>query len=103
MFFKLDEEKNVVPASVEEFEEVILNQKVVKQEDIQGKRNGVYLVSTCFFGLDYSVGLRKPEFFETMIFAKGSRALDYQERYSTYEEALEGHQKAVEYVKKHLK
>jgi hypothetical protein len=33
-----------------------------------------------------------------MIF-KGDNCLDYQERYSTWKEAEEGHQKAIEWIK----
>lgn len=103
IFYKLDENKKVVPASVEEFEEVVMQQKKVKQENVTGKKGKNRYVSTVFLGLDYSLGQRRKEFFETMIFERegGKVVNNYQERYSTYEEALEGHQKAVEYAKKH--
>ena len=50
-------------------------------------------VSTVFLGLDHSFGGGKPILFETMIF--GGKYNDYQERYSTWEEAEVGHKKAV--------
>lgn len=60
-----------------------------------------YIVSTVFLGLDYSMGRGDslPQFFETMIFPKDDSALDYQERYSTRAEALQGHAVAVEFTK----
>jgi len=53
--------------------------------------NGL-LVSTVWLGLDYSFGLgKKPLVFETAVFLPGSwREIDIR-RYSTEEEALEGH------------
>lgn len=50
-------------------------------------------VSTVFLGLDHSFGGAAPILFETMIF--GGPHDQYQDRYSTREEALAGHQKAL--------
>ena|SRR5437660_12794789 len=50
-------------------------------------------VSTVFLGLDHSFGQGPPLLYETMIF--GGQHDQYQERYSTREEALEGHKKAL--------
>jgi hypothetical protein len=51
-------------------------------------------VSTIFLGLDHSLNGGKPVLFETMIF--GGKHNEYQERYSTWNEAVEGHKKACE-------
>lgn len=51
-------------------------------------------VSTIFLGMDHSMGDGPPLLFETMIF--GGEHDQYQRRYTTYEEAQEGHRKAVE-------
>jgi len=56
-------------------------------------------VSTVFLSIDHgysSIFGGPPILFETMIF--GGEHDMYQERYSTYEEAEEGHQRAVEMV-----
>ena len=50
-------------------------------------------VSTVFLGLDHSFGNGPPLLFETMIF--GGTHDDYQERYTTWEDALAGHQAAI--------
>jgi hypothetical protein len=73
----------------------------IKQEWIGDK-----WVSTVFLGLDFNYNEPEipsedyqPIVFETMIKHKEEGWLDYQERYSTYEEALAGHKRAVEWVK----
>lgn len=59
--------------------------RVVKQTNI----NGLY-ISTVFLGLDHNFSTKgDPILFETMIFKDGRDV--YQERYSTWDEAFEGH------------
>lgn len=53
-------------------------------------------VSTVFLGTDHSFFGGPPMLFETMIF--GGEHDEYQERYSTWEEAEAGHQRAIELV-----
>lgn len=72
--------------------------RIVKQEYI-----GKYFVSTVWLGLNMNFLKTLPILiFETMIFMKDEKDKEiedpinhYQDRYSTEEEALEGHQKAV--------
>lgn len=54
-------------------------------------------VSTVFLGLDHGWGGAVPVVFETMIF--GGPHDQYQERYSTLDEARAGHNKAVAIAK----
>jgi hypothetical protein len=54
-------------------------------------------ISTVFLGLDHSFGSGPPILFETMIF--GGVHHEYLKRYSTWEDAEEGHKRAVEFVK----
>lgn len=75
---------------------------------------GIYEISTVDLGLNHQFidGL-PPLYYETMIFIKSDDFEErhseespfhyYQERYTTEEEAREGHKKAIEYVKEHLK
>lgn len=58
------------------------------------------VVSTVFLGLDHSFGKGAPLLFETMIF--GGPHDEYQERYSTFEEAEKGHDEAVKLAKRKL-
>lgn len=50
---------------------------------------GDIVVSTVFLGLDHNFGDGPPILFETMIF--GGNFSEYQQRYSTWEEAEAGH------------
>ena len=62
---------------------IVAKTKVGKQE-----------VSTVFLGLDHNFGKGKPLLFETMIFPE----CEYCKRYSTWQEAEEGHKKAVKKI-----
>jgi hypothetical protein len=98
MWYTLDENNKIVEANVETFDEWIQKnplKKPVKQEFV----DKIY-ISTVFLGLDHSYGGTVPLLWETMIF-EGS--LDgYQERYTSYEEAVKGHEFAVQMVKNDL-
>lgn len=68
------------------------DKRIVKQENLPtGER-----VSTVFLGIDSGWGNEKPQLFETMIF--GGVHNEYQERYSTWDEAEAGHKRAVEMI-----
>lgn len=69
--------------------------KVVKQEDIDDIR-----ISTVFLGLDHAWPKDnvKPLLWETMIF--GGEHDQYMDRYTSYEDALKGHQIALNLVNK---
>jgi hypothetical protein len=70
--------------------------KAVKQEHV-----GDIYVSTVFLALDHSLPWdadKTPVLWETIIF--GGEHDQYQERYTSYEDALEGHKKALELVNK---
>lgn len=58
------------------------------------------VVSTVFLGLNHQFGDGPPLVFETMIFPKeGNWQDEYMDRYTTWEEAEAGHEKAVGIVK----
>lgn len=58
---------------------------------------GDITVSTVFLGVDHNYGDGPPLLFETMIF--GGEHDQYQERYSTRLQAVEGHDRAVAIAK----
>jgi hypothetical protein len=102
MFYKLDENKNVVESSIEEWATFIegkdnfpTNYRHVGDEIINGKR-----ISTVFLGLchNFHPYSKIPIVFETMVF-KENGSENYMERYSTWKEAEDGHQRAIEWVK----
>jgi len=58
-------------------------------------------VSTVFLGLDHSFGSGPPMLFETMIFG-GPLDREYQERCSTWEQAEEMHERAVQVAQQQI-
>lgn len=94
-WYILDNNNKPVPADVSVAAEWMENnpkRKAVKQEDV-GK--DVH-VSTVFLGLNHSWNSKTLVLWETMIF--GGEHDQYQARYTTYEDALEGHQEALNLV-----
>lgn len=70
------------------------NKKHVAYEEINGKR-----VSTVWLGRDHNFLGGRPLLFETMVFDEPRGGSDiYMDRYTTWAEALVGHQKAVQWV-----
>jgi hypothetical protein len=59
---------------------------------------GPYWVSTVWIGLNYRFGIGPPLIFESMVFKGDESDLDCV-RYSTLEQALEGHARMVEEVR----
>jgi len=97
MWYTLDEKNDPVKAnSIIEFvkwQEENPEKYALKQEEI-----GDYYISTVFLGLDRSRSEDKePVLWETMIFHNENQ--DYQERYTSRNLAIEGHQRAVDSVK----
>lgn len=94
LYYKLDEDKNPVPCNAIEFAEMFNNpgERVLEQVDING-----ITVSTVFLGLDHRFSDDGPPIlFETMIF--GGEHDQYQERYCTWDEAMEGHKRALRLI-----
>jgi len=99
-YYILDENKNTRKVSDEEFLE--WNSRNTEARRIALDELGGMTISTVFLGLDYSWD-GSGVVFETMVFAKGSPLDQYQERYTTHEEALAGHAKAVSMVREERK
>ena len=96
-WYILDNNHKPVPADVSLASQWIddnPNRRIVKQEYIDDIH-----VSTVFLGLDHGMPWDKdktPVLWETMIF--GGEHDEYQNRYTSYQDALEGHQKALNLV-----
>jgi len=97
--FYLNDDHSVTPCDVgkwsEQFEEMSRNNtKHVVDDLVNGKR-----VSTVWLGTNYRYGDDvPPQIFETMVFAEGSFQELYCDRYATWDEALAGHKKAIQWV-----
>lgn len=100
-YYKLDKDKNAIPCSLyewaEQLEEMVnSDNKQVAADTIDGK-----LISTIWLGLNHNFFYDgDPHIFETMVFTEkyGGQEI-YCERYSTWQEAEEGHKHAVQWVK----
>ena len=96
-WYILDNNNKPIPASITEaadWLEESSDRRTVKRDEI-----GDILVSTVFLGLDHSwTPGGKPVLWETMIF--GGEHNQYQERYTSYKDALEGHKKALTLITK---
>lgn len=95
-YFVLDENNNVVPCSLLDWGKLYSEQgndrRRVAKDDIDDK-----YISTVFLGLDHGGNTdSEPALFETMVFHKGIDI--FCARYSTWEEAAEGHKKVIEWV-----
>jgi hypothetical protein len=76
------------------------NRKRVAYDELTDLNGDEVRVSTVFLGLDHSwIPGGNPVLWETMIFG-GEHDQAYQERYTSYEDALEGHQKALTLITK---
>jgi hypothetical protein len=96
-WYILDDENKPVPSTITEYvewEEQNEEKRIVKQEYIGDDIR----VSTVFLGLDHAWNSKTPVLWETMIF--GGEHDQYQDRYTSYEDALEGHQKAITLITK---
>jgi FKBP-type peptidyl-prolyl cis-trans isomerase 2 len=91
--------KNPVPTKdVEEFGRSMMSpDRIVAKDKVDGIE-----VSTVFLGVDHNHHMEgTPILFETMVF--GGELDEEQERYHTYDEAVEGHKVMVERVKGSMK
>ena len=94
-YYKLTKDKRVVPVSMEEaLKGYNTDRRVGLTEDKEYSVSTVFLVMDHSFG-DYSNEVR-PLVFETMVFPLNSWDDQECERYSTWEEAKEGHRKLCE-------
>ena len=75
-----------------------LNRKKVAYDELKDLNGDDVRVSTVFLGLDHAYNSGKPILWETMIFG-GEHDQSYQERYTSYEQAIKGHQKAINFIK----
>lgn len=92
------------------FEEThVVNGDIVPRRRVAFTRlNGGIVVSTAFLGIDHAFGGGPPMLWETMIFRAAHDGEpnnwapfgegEYQERYTSHDEAIAGHTRAVDYV-----
>lgn len=95
--FYLNEDHTYVPCDIGTYNAQMLrlkksNRRHVAVDEIKG-----YLISTVWLGVNSFLRALRPLVFETMVFDNNLDEV-YIARYSTWEEAEEGHKKAVQWV-----
>jgi len=91
MYYRLDARHHVLPATTKDFVALMEGDpeaRRVAEDTVDGK-----WVSTVFLGLDHQYGDGPPLVFETMVFHDGDGREEW--RYSTWDEAVTGHQAIV--------
>lgn len=99
--YKLDENKNAIPCSTKEWGEQREEMSKNNTKHVAEETIGDYWISTVWLGLDHQWhDYGAPLIYETMVFESKNKAYEiYCKRYSTWNQAEEGHKKAVEWVK----
>ena len=94
MWYILDENNKPIRSTIVEYGKWIEEnpeRKAVKQERIDD-----IFISTVLLGLDHAWNSDIPVLWKTMIF--GGEHDQYMDRYTSYEDALEGHQQALKLI-----
>lgn len=94
LFYYLNDDHTYRPCECEEwasqFEKM---DRTVAKHIVSG-----HLISTVWLGNNHAFYGGRPLLFETMVFKGDSSADEYCRRYSTWDEAIDGHKKAVQWV-----
>ncbi len=100
-YYKLDENKNAISCSQEDWAHQKQGMYGSEFKHVAKETVNDMWISTVWLGLNHAYpGDEKPKIFETMILNEKKREwLDYEEHYSTWQEALDGHRRAVQWVK----
>lgn len=104
-YYKLDETRTPIPCTQEEYIEWMKDGHKGRTERRRIAWDEVenYKISTVFLMIDHNFwGVGDPLLFETMIFGPEEPPDQSQWRYTTYEDALQGHHRAVTYVERYL-
>lgn len=93
-YYKLNEDKSTSPCSLEEWSDQYSLMNIhVAHSKINRK-----IISTVWLGVNHAFHVcEPPEIFETIVFSDKNQDI-YCDRYSTWQEAEEGHKKATLWV-----
>lgn len=103
MYYYLNDDKTYFPCTIEEWAEQLEDLHINDKKHIAEDRlNGLY-VSTIWLGMDHGLLFDSdlnayPLVFETMVFVDGHWGELDMQRYSTYNDAIEGHKRLVDNV-----
>jgi hypothetical protein len=115
MYYYLNDDHSISPSTLEEWSNQLEHMTFNESKNVAEDTIGNKLISTVWLGLDHNhfsvifIPTGPPLLFETMIFdtnASNDYSLGediYQDRYSTWDQAIIGHKKAIEWVKNRFK
>ncbi len=102
MYYYLNDDHTYVPCSLDQYGNQIRNMCKTNTKHVADEYIGDKRVSTVWLGIDHNfyANTIRPLLFETMIFENEEYGDEiYMRRYTTWEDAVEGHKEAVEWVK----
>ena len=96
-YYHLNEDHTYQPCDALTWVKQFQNENIHVGDDIIND----FRVSTVWLGTNHNHSLGAPILFETMVFNTriNKYSDEYCRRYTTWDEALEGHQKAIQWVK----
>ena len=100
MWYILNEKNKPIAATLSSYSQwshEYPKKRIVKQENV-----GELYVSTVFLGMNRDYDEEKPILWETMIFSRNEYVEnnnEYKTRYTSYEDALIGHETALEFAR----
>lgn len=98
-YFNLDENNNVIECDLKDWSDLYETKEGQEKRRVAWDEVNNYEISTVFLGLDHGFHYtNRPLLFETMVFGEDKHDV-YLERCSTWDEAIEMHKKAIEWVK----
>lgn len=98
--YYLNEDKSVVPCDIKKWSEQFARMTATNNRHVGDDLIDDIWVSTVWLGADHGGIEGKPLLFETMVFPSQTSPREiYCDRYSTWDEAVQGHKKAVQWVK----
>lgn len=100
-YYYLNEDKTVRACSLLEYIDQMMGMSKSDTKHVDYDFIGEHIVSTVWLGLNHNWDESGPPLvLETMVFEDGKIGQDiYRDRYSTWDEAVQGHKKAIEWVK----
>ena len=100
-YYYLNDDKTVRPCSSQEYGDQRMSMAVNNTKHVGYNLVDGHRVSTVWLGINHNwAEFGKPLVFETMVFEDDKTGQEiYMDRYSTWDEAVEGHQKAIQWVK----
>src|SRR5579863_7102806 len=98
--YYLNEDKSITPCDIMKWSKQFSSMSDNNERHVGDDLIGDIRVSTVWLGADQGGIDGKPLLFETMVFPSKHSPRDiYYGRYSTWNEAVEGHKKAMQWVK----